>query len=104
MNSANQPTLRDTVRFGERRASAMVSPTIAARTEPSTVARIVIFTPWIRVGMICRTKSQSQSISGPNPSADRNPSDTHSIEATRHAALQRAHAPGDDQREHEIDD
>ena len=41
----------------------MPSPTIAASTEPSSVARIVIFTPWISVGMICQTKSQSHSIS-----------------------------------------
>src|SRR5690242_4760024 len=98
MNSANQPTLRDTSRFSERRASAIPSPTIAARIEPSTVARMVIFTPWSSTGMICLTKSQSQSIIWPSPS------DTHSVEAARHAAFQRPHAPGDDQREREIDD
>ena len=54
--------MRDNALFGERRASAMPSPTIAASTEPSSVARMVIFTPWISVGMISQTKFQSHSI------------------------------------------
>src|SRR3954465_15338547 len=96
MNSANHPTLRASVRLGERRASAIPRPTIAARIEPSTVARMVIFTPWIRVGRISQTKFQSHSIRAHNPS------DTYSVEAACHAPFERAHAPGDDQRQHEI--
>src|SRR5262245_18822027 len=93
MNSAAKPNGAEISRLDDRRAMAMPSPTTAATAEPRMVARMVIFTPSISVGMISRTKFQSHSTAlSPHP-----------VEAARHPPLQRAHAPGDHDRHQEIE-
>ena len=66
---------------------------MAASAEPSSVARMVIFTPSSSVGRICQTKSQSHSMAYT----------LTPVEAARQRRLKRAHRPRDDERHGEIE-